>query len=506
MSEPTGNTPPATKTTFDTRLAYIQSHRPPSPSSTTHPIPRPPSQPSPSFYPPYSSSAPPSRSTTPVMPYPHPAERHSYSSYPSASSPTAPNHPGGHQHRRQQSTSSAPLLHAPSRHNGCVLCGLVRSSSSAPPSPAVGPVDRPGSARSVDEDQVNSATGFGPALSGANGPAGPYHHPFERSLSPVPRRGTPVGGGGGNRVGGREVVYQDREITVLRAEGKERLCADGRHLIVVLNEHMESVYDLSASDIPILSHILDTATQILRSAAAAPSTEADRSRDLERGKGKEKEKVHVGFLGSLMRDPAFPHKHLHAHAYLGPIDTKLPGAGIWRRNVVFGNMNWWSLEDLRAEIREESSNCRTKTGYENRNAPIDRVPNAGIGGSNEINPQAYTDHPSTLPVPPNPNHASSSRPAPHTRGTSRSSPLAQHISASEEASASSASVNTIIAEPRGGSRARGSRDSERSGQGAGAGEQWGGRTSRGSVRRESEDFEAVELDGEVGGREREGVV
>jgi hypothetical protein len=35
----------------------------------------------------------------------------------------------------------------------------------------------------------------------------------------------------------------------------------------------------------------------------------------------------------------------------GPIDTKLPGAGFYRRNVVFGNMNWWSIEDLRAEIR-----------------------------------------------------------------------------------------------------------------------------------------------------------
>lgn len=37
---------------------------------------------------------------------------------------------------------------------------------------------------------------------------------------------------------------------------------------------------------------------------------------------------------------------------LGPVDTSLPGAGLWRRNVVFGSLNWWSIEDLRAEIRQ----------------------------------------------------------------------------------------------------------------------------------------------------------
>jgi hypothetical protein len=61
--------------------------------------------------------------------------------------------------------------------------------------------------------------------------------------------------------------------------------------------------------------------------------------------------------------------------------------------VVFGGMNWWSVEDLRAEIRsatlpllaviadvyrEESSNNRIKSGYSHRGkAPIDRVPDAG---------------------------------------------------------------------------------------------------------------------------------
>jgi hypothetical protein len=45
-------------------------------------------------------------------------------------------------------------------------------------------------------------------------------------------------------VGGRDIVYHDDEITVYPAVGKERLCSDGRHLVVVLNRHIESVYDL----------------------------------------------------------------------------------------------------------------------------------------------------------------------------------------------------------------------------------------------------------------------
>lgn len=50
-------------------------------------------------------------------------------------------------------------------------------------------------------------------------------------------------------------------------------------------------------------------------------------------------------------DPQSPHAHLHAHALLGDPDTNLPGASFFRRNVVFGALNWWSIEDLRAEIR-----------------------------------------------------------------------------------------------------------------------------------------------------------
>jgi hypothetical protein len=51
---------------------------------------------------------------------------------------------------------------------------------------------------------------------------------------------------------------------------------------------------------------------------------------------------------------------------------------MWRRNVVYGSLNWWSIDDLRAEIREESSNNRVKSGYDDRlDTPIDKVPDAG---------------------------------------------------------------------------------------------------------------------------------
>ena len=45
-------------------------------------------------------------------------------------------------------------------------------------------------------------------------------------------------------VSGREVVYLDEEITVYKANGKERLCAEGKHLMVVINRHVERIYDL----------------------------------------------------------------------------------------------------------------------------------------------------------------------------------------------------------------------------------------------------------------------
>ncbi|EAL23576.1 hypothetical protein CNBA2230 [Cryptococcus deneoformans B-3501A] len=302
-------------------------------------------------------------------------------------------------------------------HPGCVLCGLVRScgSGSNPSSPVLSPQDSTTPLASSSRTP-SLATSFADS-----GVPGPYHHPFERTQSPAPD-----GRRTGNRVGGREIVYHDKDITVYKAEGKERLCQGGRHIIIVVNEHLQSVYEFGASDIPLLSHILDTAAQILNSVAAAGD-------DLESGKGKEK--LHVGFVGSIIKDPQSPHAHLHAHAYLTPIDTKLSGASLWRRNVVFGSLNWWSIEDLRAEIRQATSNNRVKTGYEYRQAPIDKVPDAGaaIAPAYALNP-TYSDVPS--PVSQSKQHAlqqqqpqpSSYRPQPGPSSVSkdRLSPLPTH--------------------------------------------------------------------------------
>jgi hypothetical protein len=103
-------------------------------------------------------------------------------------------------------------------------------------------------------------------------------------------------------VAGREILYHDEDITVYPAIGKERLCGEGKHLIVVLNRHVERIYDLvswlvpkmdiayvvcyqGVSDVSILSNIVDTATRLLPDA-----TESE--------KGNE---VRIGFVGTIAR-------------------------------------------------------------------------------------------------------------------------------------------------------------------------------------------------------------
>ncbi|TFY66056.1 hypothetical protein EVG20_g5041 [Dentipellis fragilis] len=50
----------------------------------------------------------------------------------------------------------------------------------------------------------------------------------------------------------------------------------------------------------------------------------------------------------------------------------------WWRGVAFSGIAWYAIDDLIAEIREETSNNRIKSGYANRpRAPIDTVPDAG---------------------------------------------------------------------------------------------------------------------------------
>lgn len=63
---------------------------------------------------------------------------------------------------------------------------------------------------------------------------------------------------------------------------------------------------------------------------------------------------------------------------------------------MFAYHNWWNLEDLRAEIREETSNNRIKSGYDDRlDSPLDKVPDAGsvAGLPSALDPDAYVDDP-----------------------------------------------------------------------------------------------------------------
>lgn len=100
----------------------------------------------------------------------------------------------------------------PSSHPGCVMCGLVASAASQ--------------SAQMDEGRTPTSATFPDQYSSSGGSS---------------RR---AGGFGAARVGERDIIFRDREITVYPAMGKERLCSDGRHLIIVLNQHVESVYHL----------------------------------------------------------------------------------------------------------------------------------------------------------------------------------------------------------------------------------------------------------------------
>ena len=53
------------------------------------------------------------------------------------------------------------------------------------------------------------------------------------------------------KVKGRDVVFADERITVYEAQGKERVTRPGRHLMLVINIHAESVYQFVSSSVLI---------------------------------------------------------------------------------------------------------------------------------------------------------------------------------------------------------------------------------------------------------------
>lgn len=123
-------------------------------------------------------------------------------------------------------TPTSPSFSTPI-HPGCVLCGLVASAASQ------------------SRSSFDSSSGSGTPRAGS--PIGSIRG---EASSTAPAVGRTV------RIGEREIIYRDGEITVFPAIGKERLCSDGRHLIIVMNQHVESVYNL-------VSHLLHLTGEVL---------------------------------------------------------------------------------------------------------------------------------------------------------------------------------------------------------------------------------------------------
>ncbi|KAI0823018.1 hypothetical protein BC628DRAFT_1409407 [Trametes gibbosa] len=148
-----------------------------------------------------------------------------------------------------------------------------------------------------------------------------------------------------------DILWRDDNFTVYR-EQLNPVSSKG-HIVVVFNLHVPSLYTLSSSDLPLLVTLRDSLLNAEQSTRAA------------------RESFRVGFITPPFRDNKIPvTDHLHAHAYALPAD--LMG---WWRSVAYSSVAWYDIDDLIAEIREETSNNRVRTGANPR--PIDLVPDAG---------------------------------------------------------------------------------------------------------------------------------
>ena len=157
----------------------------------------------------------------PYQPYRLPDAHAQSSSYAASSSSASTFRPAAPTRRRYTS------------HPGCVLCSIV---AAIPDAQTTGPDESVHDARSPSPTVTTSFLTSSPSsatipMVGASDSDSPRAGP-----SQLPPRTT--------QVAGKDVVYNDEEITIYRARGKERLTAEGKHLIVVMNRHVESVYDL----------------------------------------------------------------------------------------------------------------------------------------------------------------------------------------------------------------------------------------------------------------------
>lgn len=188
-----------------------------------------------------------------------------------------------------------------------------------------------------------------------------------------------------------QIICKDDNFTVYR-ERTNPVSSKG-HLIIVFNLHVPSLYTLSTSDLPLLVNIRELAQRLLSSlnpSVSAPSspyisatgdipiptTPTTPGNQLLNSRAHQRHdsgspEFCIGFITPPWRDNKIPvTDHLHAHAYITPADR----LGWWR-GLAYGPVAWYSIDDLIAEIREESSNNRVRSGTGTR--PIDTVPQAG---------------------------------------------------------------------------------------------------------------------------------
>ncbi|CUA72294.1 hypothetical protein RSOLAG22IIIB_00959 [Rhizoctonia solani] len=209
----------------------------------------------------------------------------------------------------------------------------------------------------------------------------PHPTPLSSPRSPT----FPNGTSSGTSTTAQQIIWKDENVTAY-VEKNNPVSSKG-HIIILLNFHVPSIYSLSSTDLPLLVHIQRLATRLLTQltpSSVASSFAPNSNLNPPPSPGPNASPTlpltstshfHVGFITPPFRDSKIPvTDHLHVHAYIGSLDR----AGWWRA-VAYSSVGWYSIEDLIAEIREQTSNNRIRSTHPERknSRPIDHVPNAG---------------------------------------------------------------------------------------------------------------------------------
>ncbi|KAI0768548.1 hypothetical protein BD413DRAFT_605334 [Trametes elegans] len=177
------------------------------------------------------------------------------------------------------------------------------------------------------------------------------------------------------RSSSHEILWRDDNFTIYR-ETANPVSSKG-HIVIVFNLHVPSLYTLSSSDLPLLVSLRDIAARLLASLQsptsplASPVSLSRSPLTTSQPPRVARDTYRIGFITPPFKDNKIPvTDHLHAHGYILPADRMG-----WWRSVAYSSVAWYDVDDLIAEIREETSNNRVRSGANPR--PIDDVPDAG---------------------------------------------------------------------------------------------------------------------------------